>query len=536
MSGVEKELTALLESIEKTQAKIKEQVESMKTAKASPLSEARATLVKWKVKVGALDGKCKKQIAGLRTARKKVINEGSACVSRVLRGYIIAKDISVDKLFAELSAKKDEISVSSLCSFLEKNSTEKVHPSLFAAGLERYSAGLTKLTFSELAQEFMVCIKDIAITTAFEVKDSKTIRKLQAGEVVQAIELEQVDAATGLHRVRCRALTDMQEGWVTLRGNHGTSFLEECGKPYFCSDEETVLQTLLDSGSDQVCCLQSGEVLEVMQGPQKESSVEFQRVRGIAGSDKKQGWVTLKDSSGNSNLELTKLIVCRQSIAITTTFDITEGKALRKLNVGEALEIVEGPQEDGVRSLTRVKAKSKTDGKEGWVTVRGNQGTCYAEETDKHYVCIRDTALQKAFSTDSPPLRTLAKGEVIEVNEGPKTETKEGNKRVKVRKLSDGTQGWFTLTPKNMQPWSPQYECEASTSLTAEFNLKDSKTLRKLDVGEKVEALATPTLEKSADMMRVRVRTAKDSLVGFATVRSNQGKVLLRPVLRGKQS
>jgi len=328
----------------------------------------------------------------------------------------------------------------------------------------------------------------------------------------------------------------MQEGWVTLRGNHGTSFLEECGKPYFCCNEDTILQTSLDSGSAQVCCTQSGEVLEVMQGPQKESSVEFQRVRGIAGSDSRQGWVTLKDSSGNSNLELTKLIVCRQSIAITANFDITEGKALRKLSVGEALEIVDGPQEDSVRGLTRVKAKSKTDGKEGWVTVRGNQGTCYAEETDKHYICIRETSLQKSFCTDSPPLRTLEKGEVIEVNEGPKTETKEGNKRVKVRKLPDGTEGWFTLTSKNMQPWSAQYECDASTALTAEFNLKDSKTLRKLDAGERLEALAPPTLEKSAGMMRVRVRTVKDSLVGFSTVRGNQGTVFLRPVVRGSQS
>jgi len=465
-----------------------------------------------------------------------VISEGTASVARVLRAYSIAKELSVDKLFTQLSKGTEEISVSSLCSFLEKNSTEKVHPSLFAAGLERHAAGLTKLTFSELAQTFMACIKDIAITTAFEVKDSKTIRKLLAGEVVQVLELEQIDEATGLHRVRCRAFTDMQEGWVTLRGNHGTSFLEDCGKPYFCCDEDIILQTSLDSGSAQVCCMQPGEVLEVLQGPQRESSVEFQRVRGIAGSDTRQGWVTLKDSSGNANLELTKLIVCRQSIAITTTFDITEGKALRKLSVGEALEIVEGPQEDSVRSLTRVKARSKTDGKEGWVTVRGNQGTCYAEETDKHYICIRETSLQKSFCTDSPPLRTLEKGEVIEVNEGPKTETKEGNKRVKVRKLPDGTEGWFTLTSKNMQPWSAQYECDASTALTAEYNLKDSKTLRKLDAGERLEALAPPTLEKSAGMMRVRVRTVKDSLVGFSTVRGNQGTVFLRPVVRGSQS
>jgi len=472
-------------------------------------------------------------MTGLRAARKKVINEGTAAIRRVLRGYSIAKDVSVDKLFSQLSNGKEDISVSSLCSFLEKNSTEKVHPSLFAAGLESYSAGLTKLTFSSLTQEFMACIKDIAITTAFEVKDSKTIRKLQAGEVVQALELEQVDTATGLHRVRCRALTDMQEGWVTLRGNHGTNFLEECGKPYFCCEQETILQSSLDSGSDQVCVTQSGEVLEVLQGPQKESSVEFQRIRGKVGSDGQQGWVTLKDSSGNANLELTKLIVCRQSIAITTTFDITEGKALRKLNVGEALEILEGPTEDTNRSLTRVKARSKTDGKEGWVTVRGNQGTCYAEETDKHYVCIRETSLQKLFSTDSPPIRKLEKGEVIEANEGPKTETKEGNKRVKVCKLPEGIEGWFTLTATNMHSWSPQYECQTSTPLTAEFNLKDAKPLRKLDVGERLEALATPSLEKSADMMRVRVRTAKDSLVGFASVRGNQGNVFLRPVVKG---
>ena len=74
---------------------------------------------------------------------------------------------------------------------------------------------MSKLAVLELAQEFRRCVKEVALTTALEVKDGKTVRKLQKGEVLEVLEIGKVDAATGLSRLKCRALIDLKEPCVT---------------------------------------------------------------------------------------------------------------------------------------------------------------------------------------------------------------------------------------------------------------------------------------------------------------------------------
>jgi len=333
--------------------------------------------------------------------------------------------------------------------------------------------------------------------------------------------------------VRCRALQDGKEGWATLRGNQGTAFMERAPKPYYCCEEEVRLTLDFASSSEEARRIEPGEVLEVLEGPRQEDPLEFMRLKGKAGKDGKVGWVTMKGPQGTDVLERCKVLLCKQSIAITTTFDIAEGKAIRKLDVGEALEVIEGPKEDPVRSLTRVKARTKNDGKEGWVTLKGNQGTDYAEESDRHYVCRAAVALERRFASGSEALRTLDEGEVLEALDGPKAESKEGSKRVRGRNISDGSEGWFTLSDRNCSPWTPQYKCTQSTVINDALSIKDAKAVRKLEVGEVLEALETPVLEKGAGLLRIRVRAEKDGACGWATVRGNQGTVMLKPVLAG---
>jgi len=526
MDKADESLEAVVASIEKGQAKIKEHMDSIKTAAKGPFTEARSSLVKLKVKVGALDAKCKKQIVAVKGARKQVASDAHTTVTGALRDHLLSKGVKTDEFFKELSQGKAEITQKRLREYLEKLPGEKLKASILDMGLDRYAGGLTRLAFSGALQEYQRCVKDIAITTAFQVKDSKTLRKLQIGEVVEVLEAAKVDDSTGLQRVKCRALTDLKEGWATLRGNQGTDFLEKSSKPYFCCEEPTSL-----TSGEEAKQVQPGEVLEVVEGPQKEPPQETQRVRGKAWKDAKTGWATLKDAAGAELLEPAKLLACKQSIAITTTFDIAQGKAIRKLEVGEPLEVLEEAKEDEVRSLTRCKARAKRDGVEGFVTMKGNQGTGYTEESDKFYIVKRPTGLDAKFPTSSNNHRQLEEGEIFEVTDGPKTETKEGLNRVKGRHLSDGSEGWFTLTSTNMHPWSPQYKCTSSTSLTDGLDIKEGKTIRKVEPPELLEALETPVLEKSTGMMRVRVRADKDGAVGYATVRSSQGRALLKPAL-----
>lgn len=315
----------------------------------------------------------------------------------------------------------------------------------------------------------------------------------------------------------------MKEGWVTLRGNQGTAFLDRCRKPYLHCEVKTAINTAFESVSKELRTMQPGEVLEVLEGPRQEPALTSQRVRGKAMKDGKQGWVTLTDSCGNVNLEQAPVLLCKQGVAITTTFDISGGKSLRKLTVGEALQILEGPTKDEKRNFTRIKARSRVDGVEGWVTMQGNQGTSYVEETDSHYVCTQEAALQRAFGTDSAEHRKLQVGEVFEVADGPKAETRDGYFRVK------GPDGWVTLSAHNFKEWTAQYRCSEGTALTEAVELK-SKAVRQLEVGECLESLETPVSEQASGAVRMRVRAEKDGAVGFATVRDAQGAALLAPV------
>jgi len=116
---------------------------------------------------------------------------------------------------------------------------------------------------------------------------------------------------------------------------------------------------------------------------------------------------------------------------------------------------------------------------------------------------------------------------MFRVTEGPKTETKEGANWVKGRHLGDGKEGWFAVSPKSVSAWVPQYKCISATILHDGLDAASAKVVRKLEQGEVLLALSTPALDSVAGLVRVLVRAEKDGKVGFATVRGNQGTVML---------
>merc|ERR1719240_1903379 len=111
------------------------------------------------------------------------------------------------------------------------------------------------------------------------------------------------------------------------------------------------------------------------------------------------------------------------------------------------LEILEMPPTgDDAAKVQRVKARALSDGIEGWVTVRGNQGTVFLEGAPKPYMILgKEGPLQAEEKSGSSLVRSLAKDEVVEVLEGPRQEAASQNKRAK-GKLGDGTVGWVTFS------------------------------------------------------------------------------------------
>merc|ERR1740129_929818 len=248
--------------------------------------------------------------------------------------------------------------------------------------------------------------------------------------------------------------------------------------------------------------------------------------------DGASGWLTVKDKEGVVNAETSgKYYVCTSPIAMTDVQDIKVCKVQRKLDVHEVLKVLEGPMtEEGKEGagVSRVRGQSMKDGMVGWVTIKGNAGTVYAEESTKLYTLVRETALQRRFSSvGAETLRMLAKDEAVEILEGPKDERFDALVRAKGKALSDGAIGWVTVREKVLKSWTPFYKCTNSTVIQDSHLVKGAQTMRKLEVGEVIEVLEGPMVEKDLDVLRIRGRAEKDGAVGWVTLKGNQGTPFL---------
>lgn len=349
------------------------------------------------------------------------------------------------------------------------------------------------------------------------------------GDVVQVLEVGH-DAEMNIERFKCRVFSDGIEGWVSPTSNQGTPYLETVMKPFYSCNQSSRLTSALDtaSGTLEDHDVVPGEIFELFEGPRTAPTVEVERVKGKASTDGKIGWVTVVDAAGIKFLDATVEFVCAQSVALTDSLDVTESKAIRKLDAGEKL-IPQGEETvDAASNLVRLKVKTAKDDKEGWVTVKGGKGTMFVEKQAKRYECVLDTAMEMRMPTGSGVLRVLAKGETLEVLEGPKPFKIVGAQRIRGRSVSSKCGGWLTITDKNLSSWKLGYKCVKNVELRTGSD-SASDIIRELEVGEKVRALETPTKDAGSGYFKVRVLAAKDNATGFVNIRGEADAVFLEP-------
>merc|ERR1712129_165720 len=72
-----------------------------------------------------------------------------------------------------------------------------------------------------------------------------------------------------------------------------------------------------------------------------------------------------------------------KAIVFTDALDLAKCKTVRRGDVGEIIEVLEGPVRDETNDMTRVRGRSTVGDKvtEGWVTVSGSKGTAFLEKT-----------------------------------------------------------------------------------------------------------------------------------------------------------
>ena len=72
-----------------------------------------------------------------------------------------------------------------------------------------------------------------------------------------------------------------------------------------------------------------------------------------------------------------------------------KSKTIRRLNVGETLECLEGPATQEGANVKRIKCLAVNDEATGWVTITSSQGIPFLLPGGNIFVCVKETVLSK---------------------------------------------------------------------------------------------------------------------------------------------
>lgn len=533
--AVVKEATSMETTVNEAKACLAAHEAKVAKATKGPWFDAKLEMKKLNGRVTICTRKVNEKRSAVQQAIETLTEAKLGLVAGALRSDLHKKQSTTEALFASLADKQERISEAVFFKHLDSvpglTISKQHRPLLF---LGQNAGGFSRRAFFEMVERFYKCVKEIAITEEFDIKSSNNVRKLEVGEHVEVIEGPRSDKGLGVMRVRARALSDNKTGWITATGNHGTPYLQEVQRPCLRATKELSLNPgFASEGAKEDRKVQVHEVLEILEGPRQETVGTVMRAKGKAVSDGAVGWFTMQGPSGVDNVEPgNKSFTCLSSIALTDVEDVKNCKVLRKCSKGEKFVVLEGPVDD--QGTKRIRAKAAQDGLEGWVTVRGNAGTVYLEETGTQLIVRTAIPLTSSFSSNAgSTVRTLVEKEVIEVLQSPKEEVSKAPYRVRVRAVSDGKIGWITTHRINSLPWSPRYKCVAATRMHEAMVGTEQNEGRRIEAGEEVELLQGPLLDTNLNVLRFRCRAAQDGAAGWVTIAGNQGKVFMENKLQG---
>jgi len=134
-----------------------------------------------------------------------------------------------------------------------------------------------------------------------------------------------------------------------------------------------------------------------------------------------------------------------KEIVLSDNLKIETSKQLRRMEIGEVLEVHEGPVLDASVKVFRVRGKTLRDGQTGWVTIAGNQGVTFLMPGGNMFKVVKPVPITAELENEDgqTPLRELRESEILEVLEWDRTSNTVT--RIKAKVQGDGLQGWVTI-------------------------------------------------------------------------------------------
>eukprot|EP00929_Paragymnodinium_shiwhaense_P078674 TRINITY_DN407_c0_g4_i1.p1 TRINITY_DN407_c0_g4~~TRINITY_DN407_c0_g4_i1.p1 ORF type:complete len:2118 (+),score=935.15 TRINITY_DN407_c0_g4_i1:97-6450(+) len=298
----------------------------------------------------------------------------------------------------------------------------------------------------EAEKPFYVCLKETPLEASLEGSTEKAARSLRPDEVVELLEGPCKVTLPDLKRMKVKATKDGASGWITVRDRAGAIYAEATTSHYKCTTSVAITDKEDVKDCKVVRKLAVGEVFLAEAASHTVSEAGITRVRGKATQDGAEGWITLKGNAGTTYAEadakLWSIIKEAQlQNKLSTEYALNAGRALE---VGETCQVLEGPKEEKTTSVSRIKARSLSDGAEGWVTQK--------PETLRKFGCVYRCSAQTPLHDQraqegATVLRQVANGESLELLDGPFVDATGESKesRMRARCGQDGAIGWVTI-------------------------------------------------------------------------------------------
>jgi len=166
---------------------------------------------------------------------------------------------------------------------------------------------IAKDDFNRLVRIYYKVVKEIVLSDSLTIESAGQLRRMEVGEIVEVYQGPVIDPSVNVYRIHGCALMDGQDGWITVAGNQGITFLQPGGHVFKVVQQCALTEDLQDlSGEKTVRTLSQGEMLEVLGWARTANSpVGITRLQVRAHMDSARGWVTIRDSAGTTLLEAT---------------------------------------------------------------------------------------------------------------------------------------------------------------------------------------------------------------------------------------
>jgi hypothetical protein len=324
LANVEKLAASVKEHVSQAQEVIKDQQKAVQevTPQTGGIKEAKQQLHVLLNKTTEAAKKSGMALSLCKNKLKNLVDGQMSAVAEGIRKHCTAEKTSPGGLFDSLKQgrKMSESTFADLVGKLDDVKMPNEHARLLCRKLEA-GGELSRDDFLNFVVVYYKCVKTTVFTSTVDIKDCKPFRRIEEGEALEVLEGPVEDEESQMTRIRARAMkpeadSPPVEGWVTIAGNKGTTFLELTTKPKREVEYYKVVKTIgFTDGFDGTASktlrrAEEGEVVQLLEGPELDNNTKTSRIRAKSTKEVDgvftQGWITLSGSKGSAFLHRTE--------------------------------------------------------------------------------------------------------------------------------------------------------------------------------------------------------------------------------------